>query len=133
MSNLDWADDAACRDMDPEIFFGHGDAMTVEETDRAKAICAECPAREACLDYAVRTNQQWGIWGGTTRGARMRLRSKWIRDNRGRVNAEAQERTAEARRLANLGCTSDQIAAQLGVHLRTAQRLSSPARIPVSA
>jgi len=31
----------------------------------ARAICARCPVRAECLDHALRTNEQYGIWGGT--------------------------------------------------------------------
>jgi hypothetical protein len=32
----------------------------------AKALCAECPIRQQCLEYAVEANEEWGIWGGLT-------------------------------------------------------------------
>lgn len=30
----------------------------------AKSICAVCPVREECLDYALEANETVGIWGG---------------------------------------------------------------------
>ena len=66
-ARVDWWRYAACRDADPEIFFpvssvgpGHG------EVARAKAICARCPVRRQCLQFALATRQAHGIWGGTT-------------------------------------------------------------------
>lgn len=58
---------AACRTADPELFFpvaavGAGRARLA----RAKAVCAGCPVREQCLDYALQTGQTHGVWGGTT-------------------------------------------------------------------
>jgi WhiB family redox-sensing transcriptional regulator len=58
-----WRDQAACRELvtaqyDP--FF----ADTVELQAEAIAICETCPVRDACLTFAVRTGQQYGIWGG---------------------------------------------------------------------
>lgn len=32
--------------------------------DEARAICAACPKRTACLDYAIRTRQEYGVFGG---------------------------------------------------------------------
>jgi WhiB family redox-sensing transcriptional regulator len=59
----DWRDRAACRDLvtaeDDPWFAG-----TEEAEQRALAICAGCPVKVACLDFAVRTGQQYGIWGG---------------------------------------------------------------------
>jgi Transcription factor WhiB len=60
---LYWRDQAACRgvvtvDYDP--FFSDAKDLQAE----AIAICATCPVRDACLTFAVRTGQQYGIWGG---------------------------------------------------------------------
>ena len=32
----------------------------------AKGICHECPVKKQCFEYALRTNQRHGIWGGTS-------------------------------------------------------------------
>ena len=60
-----WRESAACRYIDPELFFplsstGRGAA----DAQRAKAICARCPVRERCLAFALATGQEFGIWGG---------------------------------------------------------------------
>jgi WhiB family redox-sensing transcriptional regulator len=58
-----WRDQAACRDVvtaEYDPFF----ADTAEFQAEALAICATCPARDDCLTFAVRTGQQYGIWGG---------------------------------------------------------------------
>lgn len=31
----------------------------------AKRICKQCPIRDACLSFALESNQRYGIWGGT--------------------------------------------------------------------
>lgn len=57
-----WRDFAECATTDPEIFMpekGGRDAAR-----EAKKICANCAAKLFCLDYAIATNQQEGIWGG---------------------------------------------------------------------
>jgi WhiB family transcriptional regulator, redox-sensing transcriptional regulator len=58
-----WRDLAACLDVvsaayDP--FFADSTELQAE----AIAICATCSVRDACLTFAVRTGQQYGIWGG---------------------------------------------------------------------
>lgn len=61
--------DAACRDVDPDMFFPHAG----QSHDEAKAICAACPVLDVCRDHAIR-HERWGIWGGTSERERMRLR-----------------------------------------------------------
>jgi WhiB family redox-sensing transcriptional regulator len=58
-----WRDRAACRDVltaDYDPFFSD---TRVEQLE-AVAICSTCPVRDDCLTFAVRTAQQYGIWGG---------------------------------------------------------------------
>ena len=75
-----WRDRAACRGLDPNIFFpAEGDYVGVE---RAKHICSPCPVAWECLSYAVETNQTEGVWGGTSRGQRRRLRRILVRQLR---------------------------------------------------
>ena len=71
----DWRDQAACRDADPELFFpiGKGEP-TLLQLDRAKQICARCPSRTPCLEWALASGQEAGVWGGTTEDERRALR-----------------------------------------------------------
>jgi WhiB family transcriptional regulator, redox-sensing transcriptional regulator len=63
----DWRSVAACQDTDPDLFFPvSGSGKSLDQTVRAKAICAGCPARRPCLAFALRTGQAHGIWGGLT-------------------------------------------------------------------
>jgi WhiB family redox-sensing transcriptional regulator len=61
--------------VDPTLFFPED--LVGSPYDRklvaneAKAICAQCPIRIQCLDYAVSAGMQ-GIWGGTTDSERKR-------------------------------------------------------------
>ncbi len=68
--NLDWKSDAACRTVDTSIFFPESEAAAAP----ALAVCARCPVREQCLDFALETRQHDGIWGGATETERRRLR-----------------------------------------------------------
>lgn len=72
-----WA--AACRDVDPELFFPVGTTgAAAEEIDRAKEVCAGCPVEAACLQYALATNQEFGVWGGHNEKERRILRREWL-------------------------------------------------------
>jgi WhiB family redox-sensing transcriptional regulator len=76
----DWRQDAACRQLDTELFFPIGTAgAAAGQIDLAKAICRSCPVRTPCLDWAMRHHQQYGIWGGTTEQERRSLRIAAVR------------------------------------------------------
>ena len=49
------------------------------EFRRSKEICFECPVREECLQDALVSNMQFGIWGGLTPQERRSLKRKMKR------------------------------------------------------
>jgi WhiB family redox-sensing transcriptional regulator len=63
-----WQWRAACRGEDSGLFFPPGEFEPKEERvvreRKAKAICATCPVRIECLEYAIRIREPHGIWGG---------------------------------------------------------------------
>ena len=63
-----WMADAACRRVDPALFFP-SDGAGVEA---ARPICQACPVREACLDYALEHHIDHGVWGGVSERERKR-------------------------------------------------------------
>ena len=68
-ANLTWRQHAACRGLEPEVFYPVSD----EQTEEAKAICRECPVREPCLEYALTNRERDGVWGGATERERRRM------------------------------------------------------------
>ncbi len=68
----EWRLDAACRDLDTAIFFPD----TNDQVAVAKAVCVSCPVREACLEFAVVTRQDDGVWGGLDENERRRVRRR---------------------------------------------------------
>ncbi|MEO6570358.1 MAG: WhiB family transcriptional regulator, partial [Ilumatobacteraceae bacterium] len=59
-----WRDRALCRDTDPDLFFPVGTTgQALVSIDHAKRVCAECSVTTECLDFALETNQDSGIWG----------------------------------------------------------------------
>ncbi len=80
-----WRQHAACRDMDTDLFFPNGETGdALEQAEAAKAVCARCPVREECLEFALVTNQQYGIFGGLTETERKSLRRRRARERRKR-------------------------------------------------
>jgi WhiB family redox-sensing transcriptional regulator len=49
-----------CHVSDPDLWF----ADSPSELERAKALCADCPIRRACLAAALERAEPWGVWGG---------------------------------------------------------------------
>ncbi len=79
MENEDWRVGAACRDTDPDLFFPVGTTgPAIEQIASAKAVCGECDAQTDCLEFALATNQDSGVWGGTSEEERRKLRKVWL-------------------------------------------------------
>jgi WhiB family redox-sensing transcriptional regulator len=86
-----WRGSAACRGCDVELFFPVGSTgPAVDQIAAAKAVCGYCPVRADCLDFALVTNQESGVWGGATEEERRRLRRSWLAQRRRRFQAERQ-------------------------------------------
>jgi WhiB family redox-sensing transcriptional regulator len=85
LANADytWRRNAICRDTDPDLFFPVGTTgHALVQIDRAKQVCGECPVAVACLEYALETNQDSGIWGGTSEEERRVLRRRYVASQR---------------------------------------------------
>ena len=64
---LTWMSYSACQDTDPDLFFPIAAAgPALRQIAEAKAICARCPVLTDCLNYALETSQDTGVWGGTS-------------------------------------------------------------------
>lgn len=85
-----WIEHARCIGEDPELFFPIGTSgPALEQTARAIAVCRECPVRARCLEWALDTCQDAGVWGGLGEEDRREIR----RERRG----EAAEAAITAR------------------------------------
>lgn len=72
---MDWVQRAKCKDEDPELFFPIGTTgPAAEQIERAKAVCVQCPVRQDCLEWALATGQDAGVWGGTSEEERRAMR-----------------------------------------------------------
>ena len=69
MSQVEWMDDALCREIDAELFFPEPSRVPHD----AKKACSLCPVRYPCLEYALTLDVE-GVWGGTTPADRRRMR-----------------------------------------------------------
>jgi WhiB family transcriptional regulator, redox-sensing transcriptional regulator len=69
VKNLAWRQRAACRGIDPDIFYPVSD----EDAEDAKDICLTCGVRQTCLEYALANREREGVWGGATERERRRM------------------------------------------------------------
>ena len=67
--DTDWMADGLCRSCPPSVFFP-SDGVGVEV---ARRICADCPVKEPCLEYALRNGVDHGVWGGASERERRRI------------------------------------------------------------
>jgi WhiB family redox-sensing transcriptional regulator len=65
-----WVQDALCAQVDPEPFFPPKGGSTLA----AKSVCAACDVQAECLDYALRTDERFGIWGGKSERERRSMK-----------------------------------------------------------
>ena len=83
---MDWRHSALCRDEDPELFFPIGTTGPAErQIELARTVCRRCSVTTDCLQWALDTGQDAGVWGGLSEDERRALK---------RRNARARARLA---------------------------------------
>ncbi len=72
---MDWRQNAACIGEDPELFFPVGTTgPAIGQVEKAKAVCRGCDVIDQCLEWALASNQDAGVWGGMSEDERRALR-----------------------------------------------------------
>jgi WhiB family redox-sensing transcriptional regulator len=72
---MEWVAVARCIGEEPDLFFPVGTTRpAVEQTERAKAICRDCPVIMECLEWSLATAQDAGVWGGRSEDERREIR-----------------------------------------------------------
>jgi WhiB family redox-sensing transcriptional regulator len=80
---MDWRADGACLSADPDLFFPIATGVVAaKQVTKAQRICADCRVQKQCLDFAMKTGEVHGIWGGTTPEDRIRVRRQHMRRRR---------------------------------------------------
>lgn len=68
-----WQRLGSCRGMDSGTFFhpdGERNPSRARRTERAKQVCAGCPVIVPCREFALRTQEPFGVWGGLAESER---------------------------------------------------------------
>jgi WhiB family redox-sensing transcriptional regulator len=76
VQGTDWRHRSACRNEDPELFHpvgSHGPALF--QIAEAKAVCALCPVKTECLEWALAMGVD-GVWGGTSDEERRAIKQR---------------------------------------------------------
>ena len=77
---MDWRHEAACREVDPELFFPIGNTgPALLQIDEAKQVCRRCSVMDECLRWAIDSGQDAGVWGGMSEDERRALKRRTIR------------------------------------------------------
>jgi WhiB family redox-sensing transcriptional regulator len=67
----DWSAALCATSGDPDRWFPE----TGESPEEAQAICRACPIRAECLEWALATDQRFGVWGGASKQERRRMKA----------------------------------------------------------
>jgi len=73
-----WRQQAACHGTDLNLFYPERG----QSAGPARQVCAQCPVRQPCLEYALSNRITHGIWGGLTERERRPLQSRLVQDAR---------------------------------------------------
>jgi WhiB family transcriptional regulator, redox-sensing transcriptional regulator len=77
---MDWRHYAGCRDEDPELFFPIGNTgPALLQIDEAKRVCQRCAVMESCLQWALESGQDAGVWGGMSEDERRTVKRRSAR------------------------------------------------------
>lgn len=76
--DLAWQAEAACRGVDPDLFFPEKG----ESLEPARAVCAKCAVREECLEYSLDGSEKHGVWASTSERQRRTMRAARHRERR---------------------------------------------------
>jgi len=90
--NMDWRHRAACRHVDPELFFPVGNTgPAIAQIEEAKKVCMKCDVREACLQWALESGQDSGVWGGLSEDERRAMKRRAARKRARMAELNRQE------------------------------------------
>src|ERR1041385_4493127 len=112
---MDWRHVAACRDEDPELFFPIGTSgPALLQVEQAKAVCRRCDVVDQCLQWALESGQDAGVWGGMSEDERRALKRRAPRARSG------------------MACPGFPVASRT-CRTATSRRASSPAASPTTS
>lgn len=80
---MTWRNRAACLHEDPELFFPIGNTgLALLQIEEAKAVCRGCEVVETCLQLAIESGKDAGVFGGLSDDERRALKRRTARARR---------------------------------------------------
>lgn len=80
VDSMDWRHIAACREVDPELFFPIGNSgPALLQIEEAKQVCRRCTVVDECLRWAIDSGQDAGVWGGMSEDERRVVKRRTLR------------------------------------------------------
>jgi WhiB family redox-sensing transcriptional regulator len=70
-----WTEHAVCAQVGADFWHPERGGIT-DSVRAAKKVCMGCPVKQECLDYALRRDERFGVWGGLTAQQRRRLKRR---------------------------------------------------------
>ena len=118
LSHVPQFENASCAEIDDKnLFFPDGKS---DETDRLpilRKICKGCPERKECLEYAIKEEIPYGIWGGKTPSER----------GHNLQRDEKKKRNQRVIQLRNKGISTNEIARKVGIRVTQVYRIFTEA------
>lgn len=71
----EWHEQGLCQQVDPELFYPEKGAGP-NKVRQAKQVCAACPVKPECRQWAIANDEVYGVWGGTSETERRRIRER---------------------------------------------------------
>ncbi|MEV0604538.1 WhiB family transcriptional regulator [Streptomyces sp. NPDC050315] len=79
-TNTNWRARAVCKEEDPELFFPIGNTgPALLQIEEAKAVCRRCPVMATCLQWALETGTDDGVFGGLSEDERRAMKRRVAR------------------------------------------------------
>jgi len=79
-TEADWRGLALCQGMETDTFFPESAAGALADIAEVKKVCARCPVRSPCLNFAADQGIDHGIWGGLTETERRSIKLRQVRN-----------------------------------------------------
>jgi len=111
-------ENALCADLeDQDLFFPDGKTEETKRLPQLRAICQSCVERKECLEYSIREEIPYGIWGGKTPTERGVVLKR----------TDMRKRQERVIKLRNRGVSTEEIASIVGIRIHQVYRIFTEA------
>jgi len=111
-------ENALCADLeDQDLFFPDGKTEETKRLPQLRAICRSCVERKECLEYSIREEIPYGIWGGKTPTERGVVLKR----------TDMRKRQERVIKLRNRGVSTEEIASIVGIRIHQVYRIFTEA------